>query len=385
MPAETSDALVRRLRPHTSSLFGEASRLALVHGAIDLGQGFPDYEGPAAMLEVARDAISGGMNQYSPSTGLPSLRSAIVADRAPRTGDCYDPESEVVVTAGATEALTAAVLALVEPGDEVVVIEPFYDSYTAAIALAGAVRRTVAMIPDGAGFTLDLDELRRAITPRTRLLVVNSPHNPTGTVFPREVLAAMAELACAREILVLSDEVYEHLVFDPARHLSIASLPGMRERTIVVSGAAKTFNVTGWRIGWALGPPHLIGAVHAARQYLSFVPPAPFQPAIAYALEHEQAWTAANRTALHRKYLYFSNALRDCGFDVKRSQGGYFLCADITTDAAAFCHDSPTHLGVSAIPVSALADRPHWNTLIRFAYCKQDPTLQEAITRLRKV
>lgn len=374
--------LVQRLRPYSSSVFGEISQLAVTHGAIDLGQGFPDYEGPRGMLDRAREAIATGVNHYTSPQGQPELRDAIVAERARHLGEQYDAATEVVVTAGATEALTAALLGLVEPGGEVILIEPYYDSYPAAVALAGATPHTVAMVPDGDGFTLDLDELRAAITPRTRLLLLNSPHNPTGSLLTAEALRIIAELACEHDFLVISDEVYEHLVFDDVPHVSIASLPGMRERTIVVSGPAKTFNVTGWRLGWALGPAPLIHAVRAAKLYLTFVPPSPFQPAIAYALEHEQQWAAANRAALQRKSHLLSNALRDLGFDVKRSAGGYFVCADVGADGTAFCRDLPARLGVAAIPVAALSHRKAWNTLVRFAYCKQDATLHEAITRL---
>ncbi|MVU78885.1 aminotransferase class I/II-fold pyridoxal phosphate-dependent enzyme [Nocardia sp. ET3-3] len=374
--------LVQRLRPYSSSVFGEMSQLAVTHGAIDLGQGFPDYEGPRAMLDRAREAIASGVNHYTSAKGQPELRAAVVAERARHLGERYDAATEVVVTAGATEALTAALLGLVEPGGEVILIEPFYDSYPAAVALAGATARTVAMVPDGDGFTLDLDELRAAITPRTRALLLNSPHNPTGSLLSDADLATIAELACEHDFPVISDEVYEHLVFDEIPHASIAALPGMRERTVVVSAPAKTFNVTGWRIGWALGPEPLITAVLAAKQYLTFVPPAPFQPAIAYALEHEQDWAAANRVALHGKYLLLSNALRDRGFDVKRSAGGYFVCADVGTDGTAFCRDLPARSGVAAIPVAALSHRSDWNTLVRFAYCKKDATLREAISRL---
>ncbi|MEC3954947.1 aminotransferase class I/II-fold pyridoxal phosphate-dependent enzyme [Nocardia sp. CDC153] len=374
--------LVPRLRPYSTSVFGEISQLAVTHGAIDLGQGFPDYEGPRAMHDAARAAIATGVNHYTSAKGQPVLRDAIVAERARHMGEKYDAATEVVVTAGATEALTAALLGLVEPGDEVILIEPYYDSYPAAVALTGATRRTVAMVPDGDGFTLDLDELRRTINPKTRLLVLNSPHNPTGSLLSDHDLRAIAELACDHDLPVISDEVYEHLVFDAIPHTSIASLPGMRDRTIVISGPAKTFNVTGWRIGWALGPEPLINAVFAAKQYLTFVPPSPFQPAIAHALAHEQQWAAANRAALQRKYRTLSTGLRDLGFDVKRSAGGYFVCVDVGTDGTAFCRDLPARAGVAAIPVAALSARGNWNTLVRFAYCKEDATLRDAITRL---
>lgn len=370
------------MRPFTSSVFGEISAVALARGAIDLGQGFPDYDGPEAMLDLARSAIAEGMNQYSPADGHPALLRAVTGERARRLGSDYDPSGEALVTAGATEALTAAILALVEPGDEVVLIEPYYDSYAAAVALAGARRRTVSLTPDGAGFAVDLDALRAAVTSRTSLLVVNSPHNPTGLVLSTGDLAAIADIACEHDLLVLSDEVYERLVFPGGTHTSIASLPGMRERTIVVSGAAKTFNVTGWKIGWALAPERLIDALRATKQYLSFVPATPFQPAVAYALEYEDVWVAGQRDALWHKYSLLSTALREAGYDVKRSAGGYFVCADVGGDGIEFCRRLPVTHGTAAIPVAALADTTRWNTFVRFAFCKRDETLRAAAARL---
>lgn len=379
---------VTRLRPFASTIFAEMTALAVQHDAVNLGQGFPDTDGPAAMLEVARQAIADGVNQYPPGPGMPELRRAITADRAARYGLAYDPDGEVLVTVGATEAISAAILGLVEPGDEVLLTEPYYDSYAASVALAGATRRAVPLERSGSGFVLDVDALRAAVTGRTRMLVVNTPHNPTGTVYDEATLTAVAELACERDLLVLSDEVYEHLVFDGRRHIPLASLPGMAERTVTVSSAAKMFNVTGWKIGWALGPRKLIDGVRAAKQFMSFVAGAPFQPAVAYALNHEQAWVAAQRDDLQRRRDLLSGALTDAGFGVLDSAGTYFVCADVTpigvTDAIEFCRSLPERIGVAAVPVSVFADHPErWNHLVRFAFCKRDEVLAEGVRRLQ--
>ncbi|MFJ1458412.1 pyridoxal phosphate-dependent aminotransferase [Nocardia sp. N2S4-5] len=378
---------VARLRPFGATIFAEMTELAVRHGAVNLGQGFPDSDGPAAMLDVARQAIADGVNQYPPGRGMPVLRQAVAADRARRYGTRYDPDREVLVTVGATEAIAASILGLVEPGAEVVLIEPYYDSYAAAVALAGATRRTARLVPDGDGFALDLDSLRAAITPKTRLLLLNSPHNPTGTVLGRADLEAVAELACEHDLLVVTDEVYEHLTFDGHEHISIATLPDMYERTVVISSAAKTFSVTGWKIGWACGPAPLIDGVIAAKQFLTFVGGGPFQPAVAYALENELPWVAALRDGLADKRIRLSQALADAGFGVKRSDGTYFVCADISgltaADAHTFCRELPERLGVAAVPLSVFADdKDSWNRLVRFAFCKQDETLDEAVRRL---
>ncbi|MEE2060561.1 pyridoxal phosphate-dependent aminotransferase [Rhodococcus artemisiae] len=381
---------VARLRPFASTIFAEMTSLAVEHGAINLGQGFPDTDGPPEMLEVARRAIADGVNQYPPGPGMPTLRAAISADRSARYGLEHDPDTEVLVTVGATEAISAALLGLVEPGDEVLLTEPYYDSYAAAVALAGATRRTVPLTRSGNEFVLDVDALRAAVTDRTRMLVVNTPHNPTGTVYDDGSLAAIAELACERDLLVLSDEVYEHLVFDSRRHIPLASLPGMAERTITVSSAAKTFNVTGWKIGWAIGPRTLIDGVRAAKQFMTFVGGAPFQPAIAHALTHEQSWVASMRDDLQRKRTLLSGALTEAGFDVLDSAGTYFVCADITPlgflDGVEFCRMLPEKVGVAAVPVSVFVDHPvSWNHLVRFAFCKRDDVLAEAAQRLHEV
>ncbi|WP_054816501.1 pyridoxal phosphate-dependent aminotransferase [Nocardia arizonensis] len=384
----SQSATVDRLRPFASTIFAEMTDLAIRHGAVNLGQGFPDSDGPAGMLEVARQAIADGLNQYPPGRGMPALRRAVAADRARRYGTEYDPDSEVLVTVGATEAISAALLGLVEPGSEVVLIEPYYDSYAAAVALAGATRRTARLVPDGDRFVLDLDSLRAAITPATRMLVVNSPHNPTGTVLGRADLTAIAEIACAHDLLVLADEVYEHLVFDGVEHISLAALPGMAERTVVVSSAAKTFSVTGWKTGWACAPAHLLDGVLAAKQFMTFVAGGPFQPAVAYALANELDWVAKLRDTLSDRRIRLSTALADTGFDVKYSAGGYFVCADITpmgaTDGLEFCRSLPDRLGVAAVPVSVFADdKASWDRLVRFTFCKQDRTLDEGVRRLR--
>ncbi|TQF74198.1 pyridoxal phosphate-dependent aminotransferase [Rhodococcus spelaei] len=388
MPAARHSQTVSRLQPFGSTIFAEMTALATATGAINLGQGFPDTDGPRAMLDVARAAIADGLNQYPPGPGMPVLREAIAADRAARYGIAHDPDTEVLVTVGATEAISATLLGLVEPGQEVVLIEPYYDSYAAAVALAGGVRRTVPLVADGDGFALDLDALRAAVGPNTRMLVVNTPHNPTGTVLTDAELAAIADVATSNDLLVLSDEVYEHLVFDGRRHTPLAALPGMAERTVTVSSAAKTFAVTGWKTGWVCGPAELVDAVRTAKQFMSFVAGGPFQPAVAHALRHEQDWVVSLRESLQRKRDVLGAALAEAGFGVRASGGTYFVCADITpfgtTDGLAFCRSLPERVGVAAVPVSVFADHKEpWNHLVRFAFCKRDDVLAEAAERLR--
>ncbi len=385
---------VSRLRPYATTVFAEMSALAARVGAVNLGQGFPDEDGPPSMLKAARDAIAAGTNQYPPGMGIAPLREAIAAQRKRHYGIDYDPDTEVLVTVGATEAIAAAVIGLVEPGSEVLLIEPFYDSYSPVVAMAGAHRVAVPMVADGRGFALDADALRRAVTPRTRALIVNSPHNPTGTVLSATALAAIAEIAVSADLLVITDEVYEHLVFDSPHghpHLPLAGFEGMAERTLTVSSAAKMFNCTGWKIGWACGPAPLIAGVRAAKQYLSYVGGAPFQPAVALALDTEDAWVAALRDSLQARRDRLSAGLTGIGFDVHDSAGAYFLCADPRPlgyrDSTAFCAALPEKVGVAAIPMSAFCDpagplAAAWNHLVRFTFCKSDDTLDEAIRRL---
>ena len=382
---------VERLRPFSVNIFAKMSALATRLGAVNLGQGFPDEDGPPAMLEVARQAIADGVNQYPPGPGIAELREAIAAQRRRRYEMDFDPESGVLVTVGASEAIAAAVLGLVEPGSEVLVLEPFFDTYAPVIAMAGSQRVAVPLVPDGRGFVLDVDAVRAAVTPRTRAIILNSPHNPTGMVFSGDELGALAALAVEHDLLVISDEVYERLTFDGHRHLPIGSLPGMAARTVTISSAAKMFNCTGWKIGWACGAPELIAGVRAAKQYLSYVGGAPFQPAVAYALNHEDRWVDGLCDSLAAKRDRLSDALSGLGFEVLESAGTYFVCADPRplgfTDSTAFCEELPHRAGVAAIPMSAFCDpdgTPEtWNHLVRFAFCKRDETLDEAIARLR--
>lgn len=385
--------LVARLRPFATTIFAETSALAARTGAVNLGQGFPDADGPPEMLQAACEAINAGANQYPPGAGIPELRQAIAAQRTRRYGVDYDPDTEVLVTVGATEAIAAAVLGLVEPDSEVLLIEPFYDSYAPVVAMAGARRVTVPLVPDGRGFALDADALRAAVTPATKALIVNSPHNPTGLVLSAAELAAIAEIAVEADLLVIADEVYEHLVYSsPAghRHLPIAGFAGMAERTITISSAAKMFNCTGWKIGWACGPADLIAGVRAAKQYLSYVGGAPFQPAVAHALNNADGWVDELRSTLQARRDRLSTGLRQIGFDVHDSFGTYFLCADPRplgyADSTAFCAELPDRVGVAAIPMSAFcnpgATPPAWNHLVRFTFVKNDDTLAEGIHRL---
>jgi N-succinyldiaminopimelate aminotransferase len=382
---------VSRLAPFTTTVFAEMSALAARIGAVNLGQGFPDDDGPPAMLAAAQRAIAAGVNQYPPGLGIAPLREAIAAHRQRRFGIEYDPGSEVLVTVGATEAIAAAVLGLVEPGAEVALIEPYYDSYAPVIAMAGAQRRSVPLVAQGRGFVLDTDALRGAVTPKTAALIVNSPHNPTGMVLSDAELSTIAEIAVEADLVVITDEVYEHLVFDGGRHIPLATYPGMGERTVTISSAAKMFNCTGWKIGWACGNAELIAGVRAAKQFLSYVGGAPFQPAVALALNTEEEWVVALRESLQAKRDRLADGLRRLGFDVHHSGGTYFLCADPRPlgydDSATFCAELPQKAGVAAIPMSAFcepgSDRAAmWNHLVRFAFCKRDPVLDEALSRL---
>ncbi|MGW4589144.1 pyridoxal phosphate-dependent aminotransferase [Amycolatopsis thermoflava] len=383
-------ALVPRLRPFTSTIFAEMTALAVRTEAVNLGQGFPDTDGPSEMLDAAKNALFGGANQYPPGPGRPELRAAIARHRA-RYGLSYDPDNEILVTAGATEAISAALLALTEPGDEVIVIEPYYDSYAAAVAMAGATRRVVSLVEGADGrFALDLDALRAAVTPATRAILVNSPHNPTGTVFTREELSAIADLCRERDLIAVTDEVYEHLVFDDAEHVPLAAFPGMRDRTVSISSAGKTFNCTGWKIGWVCSSPELVAAVRAAKQFMTFVSGGPLQPAVAHALDHELAWVDSLRTSLAAKRDRLSAGLAAAGFAVRPSLGTYFVCADVRplgfTDAAELAWQLPERVGVAAVPVSVFTDNPaEWRHMLRFAFCKRDEVLDEAIERLHKL
>lgn len=381
---------VQRLRPFSVNIFAKMSALAAGLGAVNLGQGFPDEDGPPAMLETARQAIADGVNQYPPGPGILELRRAVAAQRERRYGQRFDPETQVLVTVGASEAIAATILGLVEPGSEVILLEPFFDTYAPVIAMAGAQRVSVPLVADGNGFALDVDAVRAAITPRTKAIVVNSPHNPTGMVLSDDDCRALAGLATQADLLVIADEVYERLTFDGNVHRPLATYPGMAERTVTISSAAKMFNCTGWKIGWACGAPELVAGVRAAKQYLSYVGGAPFQPAVAYALDNEDTWVDTLRDSLQAKRDRLAVALTDLGFAVHDSAGTYFLCADPrplgVDDSAAFCEELPHRAGVAAIPMTAFCDpdgAPEaWEHLVRFAFCKRAETLDEAIRRL---
>jgi N-succinyldiaminopimelate aminotransferase len=379
---------VPRLAPFTSTIFAEMTALATRTGAVNLGQGFPDTDGPAGMLSAAQEAIAGGVNQYPPGPGRPELRAAIAAQRA-GYGIEFDPDTEVLVTVGATEAIAAALLALVDAGDEVILFEPYYDSYAAAVALAGATRRVVSLV-DGDRFSVDLDAVRAVITPKTRAILVNSPHNPTGTVFTREEMAGIAALCVEHDLIAITDEVYEAMTFDGSAHLPLCTFPGMAERTVTISSAGKMFNCTGWKIGWVCAPAPLVSAVRAAKQFLTFVGGAPFQPAVAYALEHEMAWVRRLREDLAVKRSRLSAGLAEAGFAVRPSYGTYFVCADVRplgfADGAELCWQLPEKIGVAAVPVQVFTDHPdRWKHIVRFAFCKRDEVLDEAIERLHEL
>ncbi|MEU2061896.1 pyridoxal phosphate-dependent aminotransferase [Streptomyces sp. NPDC013455] len=395
MTGMTSSArphLNRRLAAFGTTIFAEMSALAVATGSINLGQGFPDTDGPEEVREAAVRALRDGRgNQYPPGPGVPELRTAIAAHQRHRYGLSYDPDTEVLVTAGATEAIAAALLALVEPGDEVVALEPYYDSYAASIAMAGGRRVPVTLRPHyegGAGFRLDLDELRSAVTDRTRLLLINTPHNPTGTVLTRAELAAIAELAVERDLLVVTDEVYEHLVFDDAAHLPLATFPGMRERTVTIGSAGKTFSFTGWKVGWVTAAAELVGAVRAVKQFLTYVSSGPFQYAVAEALALPDSYFEEFRRGMLVRRDILAEGLTAAGFEVFRPAGTYFITTDIRPlgekDGFAFCRALPERAGVVAIPNAVFYDdREAGAPFVRFAFCKREDVLREAAERLR--
>ncbi|MEW2211104.1 pyridoxal phosphate-dependent aminotransferase [Streptomyces globisporus] len=380
--------LNRRLAAFGTTIFAEMSALAVRTGSINLGQGFPDTDGPEEIREAAVRALRAGHgNQYPPGPGVPELRNAVAAHQERFYGLTWSPETEVLVTTGATEAIAASLLALLEPDDEVIAFEPYYDSYAACIAMAGAKR--VPLTLRAPGFRLDLDELRTLITPRTRLLLLNTPHNPTGTVLTPDELAGIAALAVEHDLLVVTDEVYEHLVFTGAHH-PIAALPGMRERTVSISSSGKTFSYTGWKIGWVTGDAPLVAAVRSAKQYLTFVSGGPFQYAIAEALALPDTFFTGFRADMHRKRDLLAKGLRAAGFRVYEPEGTYFITTDISPfgdeDAYAFCRALPERCGVAAVPVSVFYDDPEaGRSQVRFTFCKRDDVLEEAVERLARL
>jgi N-succinyldiaminopimelate aminotransferase len=373
-----------RLQGFGTTIFAEMSALAQRTGAVNLGQGFPDTDGPAEVAEAAIAAIRAGHNQYPPGPGIPELRQAVAAHQRRFRGLTFDPDTEVLVTAGATEAIAATLLALLEVGDEVVVFEPYYDSYAACIAMAGAVRVPVTLrTPD---YRFDPERLRAAITPKTRLLLLNTPHNPTGKVFDREELQLIADLCVEHDLVAVTDEVYEHLVFDGV-HVPLASLPGMRDRVVTISSAGKTFSFTGWKIGWVCAAPPLLTAVRTAKQFLTYVNGAPFQHAVAHALTLGGDYFAGFVADMRAKRDLLVAGLDAAGFRVFPPAGTYFVTVDITpfgeTDGLAFCRSLPERCGVVAVPnVVFYDDVAAGGPLVRFTFCKRLEVLEEACGRL---
>lgn len=392
------------------TIFAEMSALAARTGAVNLGQGFPDVDGPAHVVEAARAALAGGRNQYAPGDGVPELRRAITDHQARHYGLTWDPDAEVLVTTGATEGIAAAVLALAGPGDDVVALEPTYDSYAAVVALAGARLRTAPLAlepgdgeavggaPVAPRFRLDVAALRAAVTDRTRVLLLNTPHNPTGAVLTRGDLAEVARLATEVGAVVVTDEVYEHLTFDGAVHVPLATLPGMAERTLTVSSAGKTLSLTGWKVGWVTGPAELVTAVRTVKQFLTYTSGAPLQPAVAAALADEDgrvgAYVAGLRASLEHRRDLLSAGLRAAGFEVALPSGGYFVVADGAPlgfdDGARLCRELPERVGVVAVPVSAFcqAGSPAAERLrswVRFTFVKREEVLLEGLRRLGRL
>ncbi len=376
------------LAPFGTTIFATMSALALEHGAINLGQGFPDTDGPSEVLEAAVAAIRGGRNQYPPGPGVPELLAAIAAHQRRFYGIELDPAREILVTVGATEAIAATILALVQPGDEVVTFEPYYDSYAASIALAGGVRRTsVLRFPD---FAIDEASLRAAFSARTRMVLLNTPHNPTGKVFTRAELDLVCSLAREHGSWVVTDEVYEHLIFDGVEHVPASTLPGMWDRTLTISSAGKTFSTTGWKVGWVSGPADAVAAVRAVKQFLTYVGSGPFQPAVATGLGLGDEAYAALASSLQAKRDLLCDGLASAGLPVSRPAGTYFVIADASalgaSDGMEFCQWLPVAAGVVGVPVSVFHDDAEaGRTLVRFAFCKRDEVLVEAVRRLAQL
>jgi N-succinyldiaminopimelate aminotransferase len=381
--------LASRLQGIPPTIFSEMSALAVRTQAVNLGQGFPDVDGPPSVIARAVEALEHGQNQYAPGIGVPALRQAVARHQQRHYGLELDPDSQVVVTTGCTEGIAAALLGLVDPGDEVVVLEPYYDSYVAMIQMAGGVRRPVTLrAPD---FRLDADELRAAVTPRTRLILLNSPHNPTGTVLTPEELAVVAEVAVEHDLVVVTDEVYEHLTFTGHRHVPMATLPGMAERTLTLSSAGKSYSFTGWKVGWATGPAELVGAVLAAKQWLTFTSGSPLQPAVALALDEEPDFPRELAAELEERRDLLCAGLTDAGLDVRVPEGTYFATADVSAlgwdDGMAFCLALPERAGVVAIPAQVFYDDPGapgaGRHLVRWAFCKEPEVIEEGLRRLK--
>ncbi|WP_456697860.1 pyridoxal phosphate-dependent aminotransferase [Aeromicrobium sp. P5_D10] len=376
----------RRISGLGTTIFADMSALAVRTDSVNLGQGFPDTDGPSEVIEHAVQALRAGRNQYPPGAGVPELRAAISAHQQRFYGLAIDPDTEVAVTTGATEAIASALLGLVDPGDEVLVLEPYYDSYVAMIQMAGAVRRPVTLrAPD---FRLPIDELRAAVSPRTTAILLNSPHNPTGTVLRREELDAVAAVAIEHDLVVISDEVYEHLTFDALPHTPIATLPGMAERTLTIGSGGKSFSLTGWKVGWATGPAALIDALVGVKQFLTYTSGSPLQPAIAHALAADDSYFEAFGSRLQSQRDLLCEGLAEIGFDVYVPEGTYFATTDIRPlgfdDGVDFCRQLPERAGVVAIPHQVFYDdQDAGRPLVRWAFCKQPDVIAEALRRLQ--
>ncbi len=384
-----TDPLTKKLAGFGTTIFAEMSALAVETGAINLGQGFPDTDGPADVLDAAVEAIRSGVNQYPPGPGIPQLRQAIAEHQQRWYGIDLDPASEIVVTAGATEALAGALLGMLDAGDEVVVFEPMYDSYQAGIALADARAVPVLLAPgDDGRYTFDADELDAAVSGRTKMILLNTPHNPTGKVFTRDELGLIARLAIERDLIVVTDEVYEHLLFDGREHVPMATLPGMFERTLTISSGGKTFHTTGWKIGWMSGPEPLVSAAKTAKQFLTYVNGAPFQPAMAVGLALPDSYFTGLAATLQTARDHLVAGLRSAGFVAHEPEATYFTTVDIrpvdpSGDGVAFCRSLPERCGVVAVPNEVFYARPeHGRHLVRFACCKRLDVIDDAVAHL---
>jgi aspartate/methionine/tyrosine aminotransferase len=381
------DRATRRIRGFGTTVFTEMSRLAVQHGAVNLGQGFPDFPGPDFVKEAAKAAIDADLNQYAISHGAPRLRAAIAAAWARDHGREIDPDREISVASGATEVIFDAIQAFMGPGEEVIAFEPFYDSYPAGATIAGGALRPVTLYPPDWRF--DPEELRAAFTPRARLLLLNTPHNPTGKVFRRDELTQIAVLCQERDVVALTDEVYDRILFDGAAHVPLATLPGMWERTLTINSTGKTFSMTGWKIGYAVGPAPLNAALRAVHQFVTFATATPFQEAMATALEVALAlgYYEELRAAYARRRELMRVALAGAGLPSLPIGGSYFLMADLSglgfPDDVAFCRWLTSEIGVAAVPPSAFYQDPARAPLLaRFCFAKRDETLAAAAERL---
>ncbi len=380
------EALVEVLRPFGTTIFTEMTVLANACGAVNLSQGFPDFDGPEEIRAKAAEAIMRGPNQYAPSNGIPELRQAVARKMKRFYGVEVNPDKEVTVTSGATEGLCATLLGILGPGDEVILLEPFYDSYPPVAALTRADIRFVCLrSPE---FKLPRKELSKAFGPKTKAIVINNPQNPCGKVYSREEVAFIASLCAEHDVYAVADEVYEHLVYDGREHVTLLSVPELRDRAFVVSSTAKTFSMTGWKVGYVIASPELSRAVAMSHQFITFCGQSALQEAMAFAMDFPDSYYTDLLADYTRRRDWLCEALRDIGFRVYPTEGTYYLLVDITSlgfdDDLAFCRMLPEKAGVAAIPSSYFwKDRGHGRQLVRFCFCKRDETLEEAIRRLK--